>query len=267
MTAPGCQRCTVEPAPGLLLISGELFVCQACGARHRRTVDPAGAEVFTSLEAPPLVRVRLVRCPRCGSTDAGSDESRSIADITCMRCNACGHEEFVDSWQISFDWNVTRELPEGTGVPPRVAPLDPAQALCAPPPPGPDVWPSLGEAPRAAILQALTALAEARAEAAVSHPGGVSGRAVAEVTRAEQAGEAVRVHFLMDFFIWNAAQSGSDWFDHALHFGNARFSDGQLSELTWGSQRSFHVTEFDEPRYDRAAVRAQVRGEVLAEPG
>lgn len=35
-------------------------------------------------------RVKVVRCPRCGATDAGP-ESRSRADLTSMPCASCGH--------------------------------------------------------------------------------------------------------------------------------------------------------------------------------
>ena len=70
-------------------------------------------------------KVRVVRCPQCGCTDAASDESRSIVDISCMQCNGCGYSE-----QISFNWSVNLELPEdATSLPSHVAPLDPKDAL------------------------------------------------------------------------------------------------------------------------------------------
>ena len=47
-----------------------------------------------------------------------------------MQCNGCGYSEHVDSWQISFNWNVDLELPEdATALPSHVAPLDPKDAL------------------------------------------------------------------------------------------------------------------------------------------
>ncbi len=48
----------------------------------------------------------VVRCPRCGSLDAGSVEPVGI-EFDRMRCGACGHEQICDVWQISMDWTET----------------------------------------------------------------------------------------------------------------------------------------------------------------
>ena len=48
--------------------------------------------------------VTVVRCPRCGSMDAGSVEAIHI-EFDRMKCSACGHESICDDYQIKDDWN------------------------------------------------------------------------------------------------------------------------------------------------------------------
>ena len=67
-----------------------------------------------------MPKVTVVRCPRCGSTDAASDEARSAYDFTHMQCHGCGYGALVDEWQLKDEWNVTLELAEGAPLPPRV---------------------------------------------------------------------------------------------------------------------------------------------------
>ena len=76
---------------------------------------------------PPRV-VTLVRCPACGSTDAGADESQSAYDFTYMQCHECGHGGLAAHWQIKFDWNVEGEL-IGSELPEYVEPLAPGEDL------------------------------------------------------------------------------------------------------------------------------------------
>jgi hypothetical protein len=56
------------------------------------------------------MRVTVVRCPECGSTEAGADESRSAYEFTFMQCGSCGHGALQDEYQIKDDWNVQVEL-------------------------------------------------------------------------------------------------------------------------------------------------------------
>jgi predicted metal-dependent HD superfamily phosphohydrolase len=51
---------------------------------------------------PELVTV--VRCPRCGSLDAGSVEEVGV-EFDRMGCGFCGHSELCDEHQIKDDWN------------------------------------------------------------------------------------------------------------------------------------------------------------------
>jgi hypothetical protein len=68
-----------------------------------------------------------VRCPQCGSTDAGSDESQSFIDLTWMQCGDCGHGELQDHYQISFDWNADIEMTEHEELPEYIKPLEPGE--------------------------------------------------------------------------------------------------------------------------------------------
>jgi hypothetical protein len=116
--------------------------------------------------------VIVARCPRCGSTDAGSDESRSVIEFTYMRCCACGHGELVDSYERDEDWLVEIALPEGTTeIPPFVAPLAPRAASKVSTPVDRDATPSKDAAPGAAPpeLLGLSGCASCcRADAAVA---------------------------------------------------------------------------------------------------
>jgi hypothetical protein len=60
-----------------------------------------------SCEPPTLVT--LVRCPDCGSTNAGVDESQSMATLTYMLCNECGHGDHCNWWDKE-DWSLESEL-------------------------------------------------------------------------------------------------------------------------------------------------------------
>jgi hypothetical protein len=78
-------------------------------------------------------RVVVTRCPMCGSTNAGPDESRSAYEFTHMQCHECGHGGLVDSWQRDFDWNLEIELPaDAKAVPSRVAPLAAGEGIYEP---------------------------------------------------------------------------------------------------------------------------------------
>jgi hypothetical protein len=61
------------------------------------------------------MRQTVVRCPQCGSTDAG--EIDGMLEFTRMRCNSCGHEDLCDDYQIKDDWNVTIDLEPGADLP------------------------------------------------------------------------------------------------------------------------------------------------------
>jgi hypothetical protein len=65
-------------------------------------------------------KVTVVRCPSCGSTDAG--EVDGSYEFSQMRCAACGHTELCDEYQIKDVWNLTIELPDDAVAPPAMLP-------------------------------------------------------------------------------------------------------------------------------------------------
>jgi hypothetical protein len=66
------------------------------------------------------MKTTVVRCPNCGSTHAGVDESRSAYEFAYMQCSACAHGELQDEHQIKANWNVDVDLPEGAPLPERL---------------------------------------------------------------------------------------------------------------------------------------------------
>jgi predicted metal-dependent HD superfamily phosphohydrolase len=64
------------------------------------------------------LRVTVVFCPRCGSTDAGEgDSEHAPPGYTAMRCGHCLHFETCDHWDIRFRWNTDVALAEGAALP------------------------------------------------------------------------------------------------------------------------------------------------------
>jgi hypothetical protein len=143
---------SVDTTLGLTHVSDEIRECPTCGLRYQLKFEPStrfhdyDEYFFTKLEGPvekkPEVvatkpeepagprRVVVCRCPKCGSTNAEPDESRSAYEFTYMKCHACGHGGLVDSWERDFDWFLQIELPAGTKeVPSHVAPLAPGEGL------------------------------------------------------------------------------------------------------------------------------------------
>jgi hypothetical protein len=68
------------------------------------------------------VRVTLVRCPECGSTNAGEDGG--AYEFAFMRCGSCGYSTYCDHYQVIESWNVDVDLPpDATAIPERLPPL------------------------------------------------------------------------------------------------------------------------------------------------
>jgi predicted RNA-binding Zn-ribbon protein involved in translation (DUF1610 family) len=81
-------------------------------------------------------RISVWRCPECGSTKAGPDESRSRYELTFMTCPSCRNEGLVDSYERDADWCVDLDLDldanaDADSVPEFLPPLDPSKAWYA----------------------------------------------------------------------------------------------------------------------------------------
>ena len=126
MTKPLCAACAprervtslrnnfigpCDTTLGLVLVEGQLYACPACDLRYRREVEEAtmfhdyDMYYFTRMDLPaPAMKKVVCRCPKCGSTGAHADESRSRLEFTHMQCDACGHGGLFDSYQRDEDW-------------------------------------------------------------------------------------------------------------------------------------------------------------------
>lgn len=63
----------------------------------------------------------VVRCPRCGSTDAGATDY--LFEITRMTCRACGHETMSNDEEIDRDWIAPVDAVDAGGTQPTATPL------------------------------------------------------------------------------------------------------------------------------------------------
>ena len=127
----------VDTTLGLTPLGNELYACPTCGLRYRRTVDEAtqfhdyDQYCFSKLDGPAGTKfVSVIRCPKCGSTYAGADESKSAYEFTYMQCLSCHYGALVDSWERDFDWTVEIEVPaDAKGPPTRLPPLAEGEGL------------------------------------------------------------------------------------------------------------------------------------------
>lgn len=106
----------------------EVRLAEESSAKVRTTVERAVDAILAW--TPPTRRVHVWRCPKCGSTDAGPDESRSAYEFTFMQCNGCKTGGLVDSWQRDSDWSLAIDIPiNATDVPAYVTPLAPGDGF------------------------------------------------------------------------------------------------------------------------------------------
>ncbi|MBA3394585.1 MAG: HEAT repeat domain-containing protein [Deltaproteobacteria bacterium] len=106
----------------------EVRLAEESSAKVRTTVERAVDAILAW--TPPTRRVHVWRCPKCGSTDAGPDESRSAYEFTFMQCNGCKTGGLVDSWERDSDWSLAIDIPiNATDVPAYVAPLAPGDGF------------------------------------------------------------------------------------------------------------------------------------------
>lgn len=99
----------------LPLPSGELERVKAIVDANARQ-----ANARASASAPSVRTV--VRCPRCGATDAGATDF--FFEVKQMTCRVCGHQALADDDEIGAEWNARITLSADVeALPPFVAPL------------------------------------------------------------------------------------------------------------------------------------------------
>lgn len=132
---------------------------------------------------------------------------------------------------------------------------------------GLDVWDSLTEEERRAVLAALQGAAQARAHADRDlYASNFSGDAsTVDICVAWREDGWVVLAYVFDSWQWCPAQSGSDWNYHSVYRGEAVTANGVVRDNTIERVRHEYIHESQEGAYDRAHAVQQVRAE-LARP-
>lgn len=129
-----------------------------------------------------------------------------------------------------------------------------------------DVWTGLPEDRRRAILGALQSRVNKRAVAERDLYASNFGEDPAiEVYACRRDGDRLTVLFIVDWWEWCPAQSGSDWSYHKIFRGTAVFENNKLASCDLASVRETYIHEYDEKNHDRAAALQAVREELERE--
>lgn len=73
----------------------------------------------------------VCRCPMCGSTKAHYDAKQSKDGKTFMTCPNCTHGGLYEAFEVTRDWYVQIELPDGAPVPAVLPPQGAAERAAA----------------------------------------------------------------------------------------------------------------------------------------
>jgi hypothetical protein len=128
-------------------------------------------------------------------------------------------------------------------------------------------WKALPPEVRERLRAELQAVAAKQAAADQSSPGALH-RAPRAEPYASKAGDGrLTLHFVFDYMIWHAAQSGSDWFDHHVYVGRADFEGAALLGSSTERRETHNVSEFDEPTYEPFVARQHLLDVLRARKG
>lgn len=111
---------------GTRIVHHELTHPLSSNLRESETEDYRPGDVRDQLRDTTLAKLRaprterVIRCPECGSTDAG--EVGGVADLAKMKCQSCGHWRMQDNYEIYDDWEVPCELADAFADPPPFLP-------------------------------------------------------------------------------------------------------------------------------------------------
>lgn len=113
----------------------------------------------------------------------------------------------------------------------------------------------------AAITKALADLVDAklRADYAPWYPGASQNPPRIDVYATEPRGDEHLIRFIADSYVYNFAQSGSDWADHYVYAGTATCKGSKLLEQSFALVEHEHLTESHSNDYDAAATVARVK--------
>jgi hypothetical protein len=128
-------------------------------------------------------------------------------------------------------------------------------------------WNALPPEARERLRAELQAVAAKQAAADQSSPGSLHRAPRAEPYASEAGDGRLTLHFVFDFMIWHAAQSGSDWFDHHVYVGRADFEGTTLLRSSTERRETHNVSEFDEPTYEPFVARQHLLDVLRARRG
>jgi len=124
------------------------------------------------------------------------------------------------------------------------------------------------DADLAAITAALTALVDAKLSADYSpwYPGAGQNPPRIDIYASEERGAERHVRFIADSYVYNQAQSGSDWADHYVYAGGAICQGPALRAQRFELVEHVPMSEGQSNEYDRDATVARVRERIVATP-
>jgi hypothetical protein len=117
-----------------------------------------------------------------------------------------------------------------------------------------------------AITAALATLVDAklRADYAPWYPGCSQDSPRVEIYASEERDGELHVHFLADSYVYNQAQSGSDWADHYFYAGEATCQGPEARSQRLALVEHVSLSEFQTNDYDDDPIRASVRERIVA---
>ena len=117
-----------------------------------------------------------------------------------------------------------------------------------------------------AITAVLAALVDAklRADYAPWYPGCSQHPPRVEIYASEERDGGLHVHFIADSYVYNQAQSGSDWADHYIYAGEATCHGPEARSHSFALVEHVSLTELQTNDYDGDAIVASVRERIVA---
>jgi hypothetical protein len=124
------------------------------------------------------------------------------------------------------------------------------------------------DADLASITAALAALVDAKLSADYSpwYPGAGQDPPRIDIYASEERGAELHVRFIADSFVYNQAQSGSDWADHYVYAGGAACKGPALRAQRFALVEHVPMSESQSNNYNRDATVARVRERIVATP-
>lgn len=117
-----------------------------------------------------------------------------------------------------------------------------------------------------AITAVLAALVDAKlsADYAPWYPGCSQDPPRVDIYASEERNGELHVHFITDSYVYNQAQSGSDWADHYIYAGEATCNGPNARSHSLALVKHVSLTELQTNDYDGDTIFASVRERIVA---